>query len=558
MIHSFASHGKAIGLQLSCRAAFCVRRWNHTINTKKLNLSPITSVKDGLKKYVRWYPQDTVTYSTIQTYLDLITGKNRAENILVGVIYESDALRKNSRILDSLLSDPLSAQNRSWFGPLANRSRESNNLIMYDHLQSPDVQLPGAFERSLEKFEIPLPLLSPDHRPQYPLALEPLDSKHNSLVFLEVNKKQDVHKLTDNCHFFIYVTSEFSTLMDRLPRHVQKKIMLTVIDNSEFSPDSTSESPVTFEKTTKVIHHSIKVNSALAFRGISAFLDRDIEASSEYFDDLKHSNILEVCKFLTWFLRTENITTWMLQIIQTEIARNNLSETSIKQIYTDLKLNDLVKCSNVMHTELQKKIIPDTDAFFRHKLRWWMLYLKNDNVEYYLKDFFNRNFMSRSIESYNYVRGQLTARLQDHKFAEYADKVGVFNPLKEFKLNLVNDRITQEIQPAVYGILSTAFIYYQLPLTIISALGYFLVGIQANTSFAILLLGWVLGFKHVASQWDTFTKKWRSDLFEEIRLTISHGCIDEGLMKELNTRYEEAKTLSKIKQQVLEALQKHM
>lgn len=557
MLPIVTRYGKTIGQKLP-RVSIAWSRFNHRpTNLNELSLSPITSVKDGLKKYVRWYPQDTVTYSTIQTYFDLVKGSNHSENILVGVIYESEVLRQRCKLLDTLLADPLSAKNRSWFEPLTKRSRSDNNIIMHSHLQSNELLLPGAFERSLNKFEIPLPLLSPESRPQYPQALEPLERTPNSLIFLEVNRPQDVSKLTDNCHFFIYVTSEFSTLMDRLPRHVQKKIMLTVIDNSEFSPLSSSESPVTFDKSNKVVHHSIKVNSALAFDGISAFIEKDVDASSQYFDSLIQSNILEVSKFLTWYVRTENLTSWMLQIVQTEIARNNLSETNIRQIYDDLKLHDLVRCSVVMHTELQKKIIPGTDHYFNKKLRWWMLYLKNDNVEYLLKDFFNKNFMSKSIESYNYVRGQLTARLQDQKFAVYADKVGIFNPLKEFKLNLVNERIPTEIQPAVYGILAAAFFYYQLPLTALSALGYLFVGLQANTAFAIGLLGWVLGFKHVATQWDKFTAKWRQNLYEEIRLTISQKCIDEGLMKELNTKFEEAKTLAKIKRQVLEALRKN-
>lgn len=523
----------------------------------KLELSPITSISDGLKKYVRWYPHDTVTYSTIQTYLGLRRNTSRSNMILVGVLYESDKVRQSSRVIECLLADPLSANNENWYRPLANRSMEQNNLITYTEPDPKEFILPGAFERTVGKYVVPSPILSPELRRTYREIFEPLESTPNSLAILEINKESDVHKLTDNCQFFIYVTSEFSTLMDNLPRHVQKKIMLTIIDNTEFSPLSAELTPVTFERSNAVTHHSIKINSQEAYSGIELFLKEDTRAASEYFDSLQNSNIIEVGKFLSWNLRTENLTSWMFHIICTEIARNSLSETRIKQIYEDLKLNSLVECSRAMHTELQKDFIPQTDRFFNRKLRWWMLYWRNDNVEYWLKDFFLENFMPKGIESYNYVRGQLTARLQEQKFAVYSDKVGVINPLKAFKRDLINERIANEIQPIVYSCLAGAFVYYQLPLTVLSVLGYLFVGLQANTAFAIGLLGWVLGFNHVSREWDHFTKKWRAELYEQVRIVISKGCIDEGLLKELDSRFEESMMLAMIKKQVLESLKKY-
>ncbi|KAF3991729.1 hypothetical protein FT663_02602 [Candidozyma haemuli var. vulneris] len=522
-----------------------------------LELSPITSISDGLKKYVRWYPYDTVTYSTIQTYLGLRRNTSRSETILVGLLYESDEVRKTSRVIESLLADPLSSNNQEWYIPLTQRSREKNNLLSFKSPDPNQFTLPGAFERTVAKYDVPSPILSPELRRTYPEIFEASTSAPNGLSILEINRESDVHKLTDNCQFFIYVTSEFSTLMDNLPRHVQKKIMLTIIDNKEFSPSSAESTPVTFERSNNVTHHSIKINSKQAYEGIQLFLKEDTKAATEYFDSLQRSNIIEIGKFMSWYLRTENLTSWMFHVICTEIARNSLSETRIRQIYDDLKLNSLVECSASMHTELQKDLIPRTNNFFDRKLRWYMLYWKNDNVEYWLKDFFQGNFMPKSIESYNYVRGQLTARLQEQKFAAYSDKIGVINPLKGFKRKLVNERIANEIQPVVYSCLALGFVYYQLPLTALSVLGYLFVGLQANTAFAIGLLGWVLGFNHVSREWDKFTKEWRKDLFEEVRLTISKGCVDDGLLKELDSRFEESRMLALIKQQVLEALQKY-
>lgn len=513
-------------------------------------------VQDSLKKYLRWFPQDAVTYSNIQTYLDLRRNSNRTQSIVVGIIYETDEIRQSSRLLESMLADPLASGNEKWFKEIQDRSREKNNMISYAGADHDELFLPGAFERSVSTYEIPSPLLSADYRQRFPEIFPTLDSKPNNLAILEINGNADVTKLTDVCHFFVYVTNEFSTLLDRMPRDVQKKILLTVVDNSEFSPSSSELTAVTFNKTN-VTHHAIKVNSTLDYKGITDFLEIGTEAGGAYFENLRKSNILEVAKFLQWYLRTENLRDWLFRIICTQIATNNLSEKLINETYEDLKLNAVAECSSSMHAELQQKLIPETTDFFRHKLRWWMLYWKNDNVEYMLKDFFNAHFMNKSAEAYNYVRGQLTARLQEQKYAAYSDSVTVENPLQVFKADLINNRITLEVQPVVYSSLVSGLMYYQLPISALSLFGYLWFGILAESAFALGLFGWVLGFNHVSREWDTFSKQWLADLFEQVRLVIGKGCIDNGLLKELGTRYDEAKLLATIKKQVLDELENH-
>lgn len=511
-------------------------------------------VQDSLKKYLRWYPQDTVTYSNIQTYLELKRNTNRTQSILVGIIYEAEAVRQSSKFLESLLADPLAAGNEKWFRDVEARSKKDNNLVAFKGAEHEELFLPGAFERTVARFELPSPVLSADYRQSFSEIFPAAESPANNLVVLEINRDADVSKLTDVCHFFVYVTSEFSTLMDGMPRHVQKKILLTVVDNGEFSPLSSESTAVTFDRTQEVTHHAIKINSKLSHHGINEFLQKDTAASSTYFDAVLNSNVLELAKFLLWFLRTENLRDWLFHVICTEIAANNLSDVRIKQVYDDLKLHAVAECSSGMHAELQQNLMPETTSFFRQKLRWWMLYWKNDNVEYMLKDYFSAHFMNRSIEGYNYVRGQLTARLQEQKYAVYSDHLTVDNPLQAFKSKLINERLSTEVQPMVYSSLVSALMYYQVPISVLSLFGYLWFGIQGESAFALGLLGWVLGFNQVSREWDAFTKKWLSDLFEEVRLVIGKGCIDNGLLKELSTRYEEAKRLAEIKRQVLEEL----
>lgn len=515
---------------------------------------PSDLVLASLRKYMRWYPQDAVTYSTIQTYLDLRTSLSRTQSLLVGVVYENDRIKSSSKMLEALLADPLATNNEQWFSELERRPRDINNMIAYSHQKDSELLLPESFQRTTNKLSAQSPILSADHRPTYPQALTHSESKPNDLILLEVNREADVSKLVDVCHFFIYVTGEFSTLMDMMPRYVQKKILLTVVDNLEYSPLSSESSPVTFDTKQNVTHHAVKINSTKLLQSTHDYLEQGTRAGSAYFESLQESNEIELSKFLLWFLRTENLSEWLFKVIRDEIAQNTLLEQYIKKVYEDLRLNSLASCSNSMHEELQKSFIPQTNEFFRKKLRWWKLYWKNDNVEYALKDYFMANFMPKSISGYNYVKGQLVARLQEQKYAKYPNSFDHSSPLEAFKQNLINERILLEVQLVVYSSIMNAFITYQLPLTVLSLVGYGWFGLQAETAMAVTALGWVIGFNQVSKQWYEFTHTWLQNLYEEVRLVISKGCIDNGLLKELNARYEGAKDLARIKREVAETL----
>lgn len=527
-------------------------------NSSNTSSSPNTTsdlVQESLRKYVRWYPQDAVTYSTIQTFLDLRRNMSKTQSLLVGVVYENEQIRHRTKFLEALLADPLASGNERWFSALESRPHDSNNMIAYSHEEQAQLLLPESFQRTTNKLVARSPVLSAELRQTYPQVFPELSSKPNDLILVEVNRDADVSKLVDVCHFFIYITGEFSTLMDTMPRHVQKKILLTVVDNSEYSPLSSELSAVTFDTNQNVTHHAVKINSQKLVDGTHKYLDQGTKAGSEYFQSLRHSNIIELEKCLLWFLRTENLSEWLFLIIRDEIAQNTLLEQYIKKVYEDLRLNSVASCSNSMHAELQKLFMPQTEEFFRKKLKWWKLYWRNDNVEYLLKDYFMANFMPKSISAYNYVKGQLVARLQEQKFANYPNNFDHSSPLEAFKQNLINERISLEVQLVVYLSIMSAFITYQLPLTLLSLVGYGWFGIQAQTAVALTGLGWILGFNQVSKQWHEFTKCWLPNLYEEVRLVISKGCIDNGLLKELNARYEGAKDLARIKKEVAETLQ---
>lgn len=526
------------------------------ITSPQVSSESSSLIHESLRKYMRWYPQDEATNGTILSYMELSRNAHHTQNLLVGIVYENSNIKALSKLLEALLADPLASGSKTWFRNLESRPRDVNNIISFSSEDLVESLLPEEFQRSTNRITAHSPILSADYRSEFGGVFEPIDSKPNDLVFLEINNDDDVLNLVDSCHFFIYVSSELSTLMDAIPRQIQKKILVAAVDNPEYSPLSSESSPVTFDMNNNVTHHGVKIDSIKMVQGVHGYLARGSKAGSEYFDDLQDSNILELYKLVLWFLRTENLKQWLLLVIREEIIQNTLLEQYIRNVHDDLHLHTVTECSSSMHAELQKDFIPTTNNFFRRKLRWWMLYWKNDNVEYALKDYFMSHFMPKSISAYNFVKGQLVARLEEQKYAKYPDTFDVSNPLEAFKQKLINERVLVEVQLVVYASIMSAFVYYQLPLTLLSVLGYGWFGIQAKTAVAVTSLGWILGFNQVSKQWHDFSNKWLSQLYEEVRLVISNGCIDNGLLKELNVRYEAASNLARIKTEVVQALNK--
>lgn len=502
-----------------------------------------------MKKYVRYYPSDTSTITNIEQYVDLRRSMSNPVDMMIGIVYENEDVKQSSKVIEALLSDPLAAHNETWLAQIKLRDKSCAAIFTFkDH--SPVNPLPESFQRTASAFAVPSPILSKDHRQVFP-DIFPLLTQ-NELTILELPEISMANKYATDCQFIIYVTNQFSSESVALPTATQDKVLLTIIDNEEYSPISVESSPVSFDREYKILRHAVKINSALAMRGIEKFLKLDTQASTEYFDSLQKSNIIELSKFLQWFLRSDVLSSWQVRVIRKAISRENISQDSLKATREDLKTHAINECSVQMHSELQHNFIPQTTEFFRKKLSWWKLYLKNDNVEYELKDFFGAHFMNNSIENFNYVKGQVEAKLG---LKTNPDSFTPENPLQSLKQDVLNRRILLEVQLVVYASILSAFVYYQLPLTALSLVGYFWFGIHSQTAIAITSLGWVIGFNHVLKAWHSFTKQWLLRLFDEVRVVISKDCIDQGLLPELDNSYGKAKELASVKAEVLKALE---
>ncbi|EGV65992.1 hypothetical protein CANTEDRAFT_119026, partial [Yamadazyma tenuis ATCC 10573] len=254
-------------------------------------------------------------------------------------------------------------------------------------------------------------------------------------------------------------------------------------------------------------------------------------------------------------LQIDRLINWNVKKLINKISNDEISLEQLEKVYNELKNRGINDFSSQMHHELQNELIPNTTKFFNKRLRWWKLYFKNDNVEYDLKDFFQFNFMNKSIENYNFLRGRIISELQNHNFGKYSAKSGdISNPLIKLKNEVINSRITSEVQPVVNSHLFYGMFYYQFPTTIISLCAYSIFDFSLNASVSIFGLGLVMGFNYVSKGWEKFTKDWTKRLFNDVRVSIDRDCVENGLVKELTASYTEERRLIEIKRGIVQGI----
>lgn len=510
------------------------------LNTKAVEYqtnSPQT-IAQCLKQYQQWFPQDKAASALIQSYERLQVYPQ--ETITVGIVYHDDAIKQQSRIIETMLSDPLASGNKQWFNEIVNRSKQDNNKFQYN--LEPDI--------INHNYRLPIPVLKASTRPSYMNQNSAITQ--SDIEIYEINNIETFDNF-NTCHFFVYISEEL-TSPRRLPELVADRILMTIIDNSDFTPSSSESTPIILKRDGS--SHIIKINSDTSFRGIMDFLDNDIEALSNYLKSLVESNMFQVLKVLGYNLRVENLITWNLTKIITIIKQDEIRLNELEDSYQDLKDRQITEFSSLMHQELQQRFIPSITQFFNKQLRWWKLYLRNDNVEYDLKDFLSVNFMPQSIESYNVMRGKIINHLQNHQYVNYSklEPQQVSNPLLVLKNDLINFRIRNEIQPVVSSALFHGLIYYQLPVTLISVAGYQLFDISLNGTLAIFGLGIVMGLNNVAKSWESFVKSWLKTLNEEIRICLDRDCMENGIFKELSHRYTLEKNIIQVKAKIIDGI----
>ncbi|KAK6454708.1 uncharacterized protein RJT20DRAFT_130909 [Scheffersomyces xylosifermentans] len=528
--------------QINIQEAIPTQRSQNETSSGKEELQTIVS---NLNRYKTTFPKDLSTISKIDLYKDIDVNKFAIQTIRIGVVYDTHQAAKSSKLIESILADPFANDNQIWFDAIVSRQRDGINVFKFSN----NVEI----SNNGSNYRIPSPILSRDYRPSYMNNLIQSSANSSTPNDIEIWEINDNHNVDfNNLHFLIAISDDFASSLNSYSDGIKHKIFLRVIDNNEWTPTSTESTPVSFTTIQNTHTHIIKIASNTALSGINEFLAKGTEAATSYFDGITKSNIFELNKALGYFSSSDILLQVLLEDIRSTIANSLVEPSEITNINTELK-REIAEFGNFAHSELQYSLVPETTKFFKRKLPWWKLYYKNDNVEYDLKDFFNENFMNRSIESYNFMRGNIAAKVKEQDFSGSSRQEGS-NPILNLKNSIITQRISTEVQPIVYKAITTAFLFYQLPVSILSFGAYQYFSFTPESAAALALLGWVVGFNHVSKVWESFNHKWLSAIFEDVRLSISRDCIDEGLSKELIHQSENELHLSTIKKEILQGL----
>lgn len=534
------------------------KRWQSTMNIRLANESG-QSRKNGSEKaeegknekmsrkqcfdlYRKYFPRDFRTIAKMNFYDSIVA--NQKASIRVGIVYDGEQLI-GRRLLDTILADPLGHDNDIWFSRLKSRSREENNRFSFSDVfdyQKADLSMPHIYT-------IPSPVLSSTFRPGY---MKSSEDETYDLELWEINDASTLNSTPSLCDLYIYVTSDSALPLPTDISRLRDRIIFTVVDDASVSPRST-ESTAYYPNLYGDKLNLIKLNSELSYDGIISLLQNGVKKSTHYFDSQIQSNTYEFLKALGWYLNKHNLQLYLFELIKGNIAELQVRKSELEEIYISIKQNDVSDYSKLAHTELQDNFDRLKNEVFRKALIWWRIYLKNDNVEYFLKDYLMLNFMNKSIAHYSYYKGRINTLLRKQQFANYED-ISPDNPILDYKNNMLHEKVPYEVQPAVYSSLLTPFITFQLPISLLSYLAYQYFDFSMNGSFALALLGWVVGFDSCSKMWNRFSNDWLKRNFEEARLCISTDCIQKGLLSEVDVVFAKEQELSQIKSKVLKDL----
>ncbi|KAK6461088.1 hypothetical protein DFJ63DRAFT_215135 [Scheffersomyces coipomensis] len=488
------------------------------------------SITTSLSSYVHQFPKEMGIINKIDLYKDIKSKEYAIQTIKIGVFYNDHNKKSRSKVIDTLLADPLAKNNQEWYDKVKERKVDKVNVFKFD-----DSKFEIKEDPNQDVYVLPSPVLSAELRQSFNV-----ESVKNNIEIVEY---PSIPPNDDEVHYYVLVTPDLSTTLNLFPH--QDKLLITIVDNTEYTPSSTESTKVTISPG-EISSHVVKINSQLLYDGIENFLIYDTKGASTYLDSIKHSNIYELMKVLERFNDSKQLLNWILNDIVKDINSTLVDPDELVRI-RDESVQDVNKFGSFVHNELQNEFKPNVERLFKSKLSWWKLYLKNDNIEYEIKDFFLKSFMTKSIEQYNYIHGKV-----DSKYNHTIQTELTSNPLQTLKNDIINERITKEIQPVVYKSIVSSLTLQQIPISIIGFLSYYYFEFSVNSAVAIVLLGLIVGFNNVSKTWVKFSNNWLNELFEEIRLCISQQCIENGLSKRINQNFSHELNQSQIKRDILQ------
>ena len=231
-------------------------------------IQPIELLAQAFLEYQNKFPKDTETKSLIAKYNRFNLGPLNL--ISIGILYDQQYVSsERSKVVESILADPLSDASKEWYQEVVDRDHSINNRFSFG--ETSEVKLSG----DECKYVVSSPLLSATLKDRFrnSFQTELLDSEMNNVELVEVN---DLSRDLPDCHFFLYLSPNLShsTNID-----LNDKIVITVVDNPTYQqPASTKDLPVVFGETLPIL----SINSKRYFDGTTNFIEHVPEAGLQY------------------------------------------------------------------------------------------------------------------------------------------------------------------------------------------------------------------------------------------------------------------------------------
>ncbi|CAM9019396.1 unnamed protein product [Wickerhamomyces anomalus] len=462
-----------------------------TIKTKPSTPTSIKQQIVNLQKVPTHFLNEYGVYEKI----DLLIQKLRYPNTPIRI----GLLGSEKTFLNTILADPF-ASDQSWYESLLKRS---NGGSLFKYGENPEILS--------NNYTIPSPFLQ----------------THN-IEFLEIHNIE----YNDGCHLYI----NFGSPIDiKWPTFEFKDV------------------------DSELILEANEINSKKSFEAIN--LLRESPLNSTIYTNLYNSShfpkfnqtLLEIIE--PSVIITKNFNS-IIKILDHQSISNSLTKTDL-ELKTQ-KIQSLIKqWDEYTHYEFQKTFIPFINSFESKQLSWWKLYYKNDDVENLLIRMLDESgFFQNSLQKISYIKGQIDSfNANDLKNSELIEVSNRLNSNSLTKLH--NDLISNELLPIqnyAIKLLLINFIGLQLPVVVISSLGWYLYDFSLYSMFGLGSLGLILGFNNISKKWVNKIESFKQTLFEKMRISIMET--NQQLYSTWDAKYELENIKIKEKLQLIESLKK--
>lgn len=456
-----------------------------------------------------------------------------------------------SKLINVLLADPLS-EGQKWYKEIKLRDTGVNNLFVYGDTARHVSNVPT--NRDLSLWRVNTPLLDKDKRKANFQNLKAVyGSKNetfqlNDLQLLEIitpkvgncyvqdiidHDDDEFYEFYDHgnlgnlhygdgCHMYLYLTKQ------ELDLPVDEEFpYLHVVETS--NPDKTK----------------LSIDLETAQNGNEALME-NLSETNKYIKCLNHSNVLRLVYTLNVeTLGHEN----MVQLLKTfnRLISEKYFNLANNQVILDQQNNQITQeidqWAQAANDDLQHLFLPKVTKYQDINLPWWKLIYVCDDIEFLLLNILSDTANTRF--SLEYIQGKI-------------DTIG-----KEDRVLVPNVSILDTLKPSIVDIqnkaarlISQYIVGLQIPVAVVSYLGYAIYGFDGYTMVGLFLFASALAVNRALKKWDKVLLAFNTKVKETIRISINNSRI--RLQEHWNTVYGDNKLFMKKNQLLVQELRNNI